>query len=134
MTDAGPPSPPAPPPGWAPPPAGPPAGQFYSLRGLTTALTVLLWIAAAAGVFGVVAFANRISFESDLIDNGFPDSIFELSDLVDRGETADGIVDAAVLLIVLLSLTILVLIIIWTWRAMKNNEMLDRDRRRFTSG
>ena len=115
--------PPPPPPGWAPTPAR----QWYSLRGLTTALTVMLWIAAALGVFSAIAFFNRISFENDLIDGNFG------SDVLDRRDSADGLVGAAVALQFVVSLTILILIIIWTYRAMKNNELLGR-RQRFTPG
>jgi Domain of unknown function (DUF4328) len=131
MSDAGtPPAPPPPPPGAAPPPppAAVGASEWYSLRGLTTALSVLLWTTVAASVLGAYAWANRVSVESDLIDGDIE------FDILSRANDADDLVGAAIFLMGLLSLAIFVLIIIWTFRAMKNNEALGRTNARFTPG
>lgn len=125
-------SPPPPPPGSPPPPpagwAAPPGSEWRSLRGLTTALTILLALVAAACAFLAYAWINRIGVESDLIDGTFG------ADIVKRANDADDLVGAAVLITGLLSLAIFVLIIIWTYRAMKNNEALGRQGARFTPG
>jgi membrane protease YdiL (CAAX protease family) len=89
----------------------------------------MLSIAAAAAVFGVFAFIHRISFESDLIDNG----VLGVDDVLDKRDTADGLVGGAVALMGFVSLVIFILFIIWTYRAMKNNEALGR-RQRFSPG
>ncbi len=98
------------------------------MRGLTTALTILLALVAASCAFLAYAWINRIGVESDLIDGNFG------ADIVKRANDADDLVGAAVLITGLLSLAILVLIIIWTYRAMKNNEALGRQGARFTPG
>src|SRR5262245_40072604 len=84
---AAPPPPPPPPPDqpaqWAPPPnqwAPPPPAmpppvpvsqppQWRSLSGLASALTVLFAVDAVAGVFAVLALANRLGVINDL-ENG----------------------------------------------------------------
>ncbi|MFN8025949.1 MAG: DUF4328 domain-containing protein [Acidimicrobiia bacterium] len=119
------------PPGWAPPPptvAVPSSYQWRDLRGLTNAITVILAIEIAAMVYAVVAFANRISVANDLLDGKFSFDMFK------RADDADNMVKAALAIGALLSLTLLVLVIIWTFRAMKNNEALGRENARFTPG
>jgi hypothetical protein len=116
-----------------PPPGFQLPGRWYSLRGLTTALTVLLILVAVEGLLAVAARANRITVASDILKNP-PLPGFENAGLVNRANTADGLVGATNALAALLALAIGVLVIIWTWRAMKNNEMLGRQRPRFTSG
>ena len=71
----------SPPPGAPPPPPIPVAATttWRSLRGLTTALTVLLWLAAADAVFGVVAYINRINVLGDIIDGRFDSDIVQRS-------------------------------------------------------
>jgi len=103
-----------------PPPTLVVTNRWRSLQGLTTALVVFLALAAAAAVFGVVAFAARISALSEIIDHGL--SI----DRVRSANDADDLVGAAAAIMLLLSFVILVLIIIWTFRAAKNNEALGR--------
>jgi hypothetical protein len=58
--------------GWAPPPpavAVPSGYQWRDLRGLTNAITVFLGLAIASAVFGIVAYANRISVANDILNN-----------------------------------------------------------------
>jgi hypothetical protein len=104
-----------------PPPATPVAAiRWRGLKGLTTALTVFLWLAVAGAVFGVVAYAMRINALSDIIDNGLS---------IDKARTAndaDDLVSAAGGILAFVSFVIFVLIIIWTYRAAKNNEALGR--------
>jgi hypothetical protein len=105
----------------APPPATPVvATRWRSLKGLTTALTVLLWLAAAGALFGVVAFATRINALNDIIDGTLD------ADTARRAHDADDLVGAAGGILAFLTFVILVLIIIWTYRAAKNNEALAR--------
>jgi len=130
------PPPPPPPPGAPPPPPSPgapppppaPTGQWYSLRGLTTALTILLGVAAITAVAGAVAYARRVGIAGDIIDGdrGF--------DTANRFNDAGDFVQTVSILFIGLQLAIAVLTIIWTWRAMKNNEALGRTDARFTPG
>jgi hypothetical protein len=99
--------------------------RWRSLRGLTTALTVLLYLAAAGAVFSVVAYVSRIGALSDIIDGTLN------GDRIQRAHDADDLVSAAVTITVLLALAILVLIVIWTYRAAKNNDALGRIYPRF---
>jgi hypothetical protein len=122
-----PPPPPAPPPGTPPPPPAPTA-EWRSLRGLTTALTVLLSLAAVVAAFGVFAFARRIGVENDIIDGA------RGSDAISRFNDTGDVARAAFYAFGLLQLSIFVLTIIWTFRAMKNNEALGRTDSRFTPG
>jgi hypothetical protein len=125
------PPPPPPDPGAAPPP--PPAygiapPRWRSLDGLTTALAILLYASLLFIVLGVAAYANRISVINDLLDLSFD------ADLPGRADDADSYVGAAVIVLGLLAIAISVLMIIWTFRAMKNNEYLGRWNARFTPG
>ena len=123
------PSVPAPAAGWTPPPPAQyvvPAATWRSLSGLTTALTVLLWLLAASGLLGIAAFANRVSVADDLLNGHFV--------TFKRASDADDLVNAATVITGLLTLAILVLMIIWTFRAMHNNEALGRRNARFTPG
>jgi len=66
--------PPPPPSGMRPPP--PPPGwetttTWYSLQGLTTALTILLGASVVASVHWAVALVNRIGVANDVIDGSF---------------------------------------------------------------
>jgi len=89
---------------------------------------VLLIIVGVLSALGVFAFINRVGVESDILDGNFT------SDLNDRIDDADGFVGGTVAFYLLLMIAILVLIIIWTFRAMKNNEALGRQGARFTPG
>lgn len=105
----------------APPPPTPVAApQWRSMKGVTNALTVFLWLAAAASVFGIVAFATRISALSDIIDGGLD------FDKIQRANDADDLVQAAAAILLFVTFVIVVLVIIWTYRAAKNNEALGR--------
>ncbi len=139
-------APPPPPPGFAPPalpssfspPAGAPpppppvavptATTWRSLRGLTTALTVLLWLAAADALFGIIAYVNRLSVLNDIINGTFD------SNLAQRASDSRDMLNAATTIMALLSLAIFVLVIIWMVRAMKNNEALGRVNPRLSPG
>jgi hypothetical protein len=94
--------------------------RWRSLRGLTTALTIFFWLAAAAALFAVVAFAARISALSDIVDHGLT------IDRVQTANDADDLVGAATGILLFVMFVILVLIVIWTYRAAKNNEALGR--------
>jgi hypothetical protein len=118
--------PPLPPPGPAPLPT--PGTTWYSLRGLTTALTVLMSAAVLLGIAGVIVFLNRVSVANDIVD-GTGDA-----GIVGRADDADSYVSAVFFIWIALLIAIGVLTIIWTWRAMHNNEVLGRDNARFTPG
>ena len=96
------------------------APRWRSLKGLTTALTVFLALAGAGAVFGLVAYAKRISALGDIIDHGLS------LGRVHTTEDADDLVGAAAGILLFLSFVIFVLIIIWSFRAAKNNEALGR--------
>ena len=104
------------------------ATRWRSLKGLTTALTVFLWLAAAGALFGIVAFAVRISSLNDIIDGTLT------ADTVRRANDADDLVGAASGILLFLTFVIFVLIIIWTYRAAKNNEALARPYPRLKPG
>jgi hypothetical protein len=110
------------PPNFAPPPPAIPVAdaRWRSLRGLTNALIIMLLLAAAAAVFGIVAYADRVNAIDDLLDRGFEPSVLQ------HVHDADHLVGVAMAIMLLLALVILVLIIIWTFRAAKNNEALGR--------
>lgn len=111
-----------------PPPTGAATGQWYSLRGLTTALTILLGLAGITAVAGAVAYARRVGIAGDIIDG---DRGFDVSN---RFNDTGDFVQTVSILFIGLQLAIAVLTIIWTWRAMKNNEALGRTDARFTPG
>jgi hypothetical protein len=102
--------------------------RWRSLRGLTTALTVVLVLAAVDAVFGIVAYAHRITVINDLIDGRLDFGT------VRRAHDADHLVGAAVGIMIFLSIVILVLMIIWMYRAAKNHEALGRPHPRFKPG
>jgi hypothetical protein len=113
------------PPGAHPSPApnhgvGATPATWRSLRGLTTALTVLLVVSGVIALGAMAAFANRLA-AVDSLDAG------DGRGLIDRAARADDVVLAAVLIYGLVTLAIGVLFIVWTWRAAKNNEALGRD-------
>jgi hypothetical protein len=112
-----------------PPPATVvPALRWRSLKGLTTALTVFLWLVVAGAVFGAIAYVARISALSDIINN-------ELTfDRAQSAHDADDLVQAASGILAFLGFVIYVLIIIWTYRAAKNNEALGRPYPRLKPG
>ena len=123
-----PPPPPPPPSGATPPPPPAPAAQWYSLRGLTTALTILLVLAAITAVAGAIGFARRVGIAGDILDGE------QGLDVIDRFNDAGDFIQTMALLFSALQLAIFVLTIIWTFRAMKNNEALGRVDARFTTG
>ncbi len=111
-----------------PPPIPVPTFRWRSLKGLTSALTVLLVLVAVASAFAIVAYFRRISALGDIIDGSLD------LDTVRRVHDADDFVRAATGIMSLLSFAILVLIIIWTYRAAKNNEALGRKYPRLKPG
>ncbi len=119
-------------PGWAPPPPAIPVAatpQWRSLNGLTNAITVFLGLAIAGAVFSIIAFANRISVADDILERRG-----NLFDLFQRANDADDLVKAAGAIYAFVALVLFVLVIIWTFRAMKNNEALGRTFPRFKPG
>jgi hypothetical protein len=89
---------------------------------------VFLGLAIAGAVFAIVALANRISVTDDILNDRFS------LDIIKRANDADDLVKAASAIYVLIALVLLVLVIIWTFRAMKNNEALGRTMPRFKPG
>ena len=75
----------------------------------------------------IAAAANRVSVVNDILDTRF-------EGIQGRADDADAFVGGVALFFGLVALSILVLIIIWTYRAMKNNEYLGRWNARFTPG
>jgi hypothetical protein len=121
--------------GWSPssPTSAPP--MMRSIGGLASSLTVVLWITVAVAVLGMLAFANRVTVASDILDFDFRDSGFgELVDLQQRADDADNFVGIAVLLMVVCSIAIFVLLVIWMWRVAKNAELAGRVRPRLGPG
>jgi len=115
-----------PPPGPSAPPAFHAPPVWRSLRGLTTALTVLFWAIVGANVLVVLALLNQRAAVEDAIDELLVD--------LHRVDDADNLVVAAAVLVTLLTLAIAVVFIIWMWRTAKNNEALGRARPRLSAG
>lgn len=119
-----------------PPPGVPPSNassrtqavRWRSLEGLTTALTVLLVVAAATAAFGVAALIRQVRVLGGM------DGRFVGFDRIDRVHDAVDLVTAAAITCALVALVIAVLFIVWMWRAAKNNEALGRDNPRLGSG
>jgi hypothetical protein len=106
-----------------------PSGSAWrDLRGLANAITVFLGLAIAASVFAIAAYANRISVADDILHERFDFGILQ------RADDADNLVKASAAISVLLVVILAVLVIIWTFRAMKNNEALGRTFPRFKPG
>jgi hypothetical protein len=131
-----------PPPGYAPPPGyGPPAAfgapsgvtpypgrsPFRSLRGLTTALTVLFWVLAGCGALCLIALFNQRAVVDDITGGN-------VSDALARVRHADNGIHATIGIFAVVSIAITVLFIIWFWRAAKNNELFGRRDPRFGPG
>ena len=85
---------------------------FRPLRGLSTALTVLFIVVAAAACLSILAAANRLWVVEDL-RNGRPVSF-------NRTDEADAFVEGALTVEVLTGLAIAIVIIVWLWRAYTN--------------
>jgi hypothetical protein len=94
----------------------PPGSGRRSLRGLATALTVLLCIIAAVELIAAIILFYRSSLLFDAADGDFPGS--SEADAVDAG------VAASVVLHILLALAIGVVFIVWQYRHAKNAENL----------
>jgi hypothetical protein len=125
--------PPPPPPssgaGWGPPPVGPgaPASPLRSLRGLATAMTILLWIAAVVGAVLIPLALYARGVVQDATDVGR----FRVTA---RVEDAIEVVNGVTGLYFLLFVTIGVLWMIWMYRAALNARLLQRFRPRFGPG
>jgi len=134
------PEPPVAPPATMPPPPPPPSVPaippgyaavvpvWRSLRGLQTALTWLFVLVGIGTAVSVAAYANRLSVINDIEHRSFG------SDIVDRANSSDDLVQAANIAISVLMLAIFVCFIIWMWRAAKNNEALGRPQPRLGPG
>jgi hypothetical protein len=109
-----------------PAPAAPTA-RWRDQRGLTVALVVCFGILVASAVVLVLALANRISVVGDVRNGNFA-NIFE------RAQDADDFVSGANAVFLLVQVVLAVLFIVWTFRAAKNNEALDRRNPRFGPG
>jgi hypothetical protein len=102
--------------------------QWRSLSGLASALTVLFAVDAVAGIFAVVALANRLGVINDLENGNFA------GDILKRAHDADDLSNAAIAIVGILGLATAVVFIIWMWRAAKNNEALGRMNPRLGPG
>ena len=98
----------------------PPGSGRRSLRGLATALTVLLCIIAAVELIAAIVLFYRSSLLFDAADGDFPGR--SEADAVDAGVTA------SVVLHILLVLAIGVVFIVWQYRHAKNAEILGQSR------
>jgi hypothetical protein len=98
----------------------PPGSGRRSLRGLATALTVLLCIIAAVELIAAIVLFYRSSLLFDAADGDFPDS--SEADAVDAGVTA------SVVLHILLALAIGIVFIVWQYRHAKNAQVLGQSR------
>ena len=98
----------------------PPGSGRRSLRGLATALTVLLCIIAAVELIAAIVLFYRSSLLFDAADGDFPGS--SEADAVDAGVTA------SVVLHILLALAIAVVFIVWQYRHAKNAQFLGQSR------
>jgi hypothetical protein len=101
--------------------------QWRSLRGLTTALTILLWITVPINVLLVIGVIHHLSVLSDHEVGGL---VFD-PDPVNDAATFPA---AMLVLFALLSIAIFIVFVIWLYRAAKNNEALGRDNTRFSPG
>jgi hypothetical protein len=102
--------------------------RWRPVRGLSTALTVLFWIAFGVNILLVIALVNqRVVFE-DVVSDTF--GTIEST----RVEDADSFVAGVTGFDGLLRTAIIVVFIIWFWRAAKNNEALGRQNPRLGPG
>jgi hypothetical protein len=102
-----------------------PLPVWRSLRGVTTALTVLFWCSLASAAFLVGALANRVSVVGDIQAGNFD---------LETARRSDDLVVASGTIFGILTIAIIVLFIIWMYRAAKNNEALGRMHPRFSAG
>ena len=126
--DAPPPGMPPPPgTGWTPVPAGSLTPQrFRSIKGLSLALMWVLIGVAVASVGSAIALAVRL----DAVDRFRGGDFSALQDVRD----GDDAVSTASTILVLLSIAVFVLIIIFLFRAVKNTELWNTVRERWTPG
>ena len=126
----------APPPGMPPPPgtgwtpAQPgvtAARQFRSVKGLATALMWVLIGVAVAAVGSAIALAFRLDAVERFRDSG---SFAALQDVRD----GDDAVDAASTFLLLFSVAVFVLLIIYLFRAVKNAELWNSEKEKWTPG
>jgi hypothetical protein len=102
--------------------------RWRSLSGLASALTVLLAVDAVAGVFAVVALANRLGVINDLENGNLG------GDILKRARDSDDLANAAFGIVGVLALATAIVFIVWMWRAAKNNEALGRMNPRLGPG
>jgi len=119
--------PPPPPPPPAPPAAWTTPSPFRSLRGLATAMTVLL---VAAGVLAAVAVPIALH-ERQVVHDATRSGAFLVSgDVRDAIDATNGIAGFYFLVF----LAIAVLWMIWMWRAARNTTLFHRFTPRFAAG
>lgn len=113
--------------GWSPAsvyfggPYGTPFGappRWYALRGLATALTILLWICFGSSLIAAALNARERSLFEDAVRGDFS----ALGDLGDAESAANGFGG----LTVFMTLAIATVFIIWFWRCAKNLQALGR--------
>lgn len=104
---------------WADPQRGPqqPAGEPSDLRGLSTALTILLVSIALVSLLAILAHAGRIGYIDEVNESGSIDS--------DRADSADGfVVVSSLMLWFLVGAAIAAVFIVWQYRHAKNARIL----------
>ena len=104
---------------WADPQRSPqqPAGEPSDLRGLSTALTILLAVSALVSVLSVLAHAGRIGYIDEVNESGSIDS--------DRADAADGfVVVSSLILWFLVGAAVASVFIVWQYRHAKNARLL----------
>jgi hypothetical protein len=114
--------------GWGTPPGGyePPA-RWRSLRGLTTALTVLFVIHIGLSALLIIGTIRHLSVLNDHEQGGF---VFDTKAVND----AQTFPASMLILSGLVAVAIFVLLVIWLYRAAKNNEALGRQNPRLGPG
>jgi Domain of unknown function (DUF4328) len=114
--------------GWAAPPGDHPTQtQWHSLRGLTSALTVLFAIHIGLAVLLVIGVINHLSVLSDKEAGGIVLDTDAVND-------AQAFPVAMLILAFFVGVATFVLLIVWLFRAAKNNEALGRQNPRLGPG
>jgi hypothetical protein len=97
-----------------------PVGEPSNLRGLSTALTILLAAIALVSVLAVLAHAGRIGYIDEVDETGSIDR--------DRADAADGfVVVSSLVLWFLVGAAIASVFIVWQYRHAKNARILGAD-------
>jgi hypothetical protein len=97
-------------------PEATPSTRPKRVRGLATALTVMLSLAALVAVMGVVAFASRAAMLNGILDGRMPD--------LEDATNADAFVAVVTLLNLPVVVTSGIVFIVWQFRYVKNSRVL----------